>query len=47
MDSSDVKLALLDMGGTINGILQPSDSVTMTMTSQVGNSRSNFAVAMP
>ena len=45
MDSSAVKVALLDMGGTINGILQPSDSVTMT--SRVRNSRSKFAVAMP
>ena len=36
MDSSAVKLGLLDMGGTINGILQPSDSVTLT--SRVGNS---------
>ena len=32
MDSSNLKLALLDMGGTING---PSDSVTMT--SRVGS----------
>ena len=35
MDSSNLKLALLDMGGTINGILDPSDSVTMT--SRVGS----------
>ena len=44
MDSSDVKLALLDMGGTINGILEP-DSVTMT--SRVGNCRSTIAAVVP